>query len=102
MNSYFTLFLRRLINTTILVYSRPRQFSRNFANLLLPGAEMDFKAKTVFEDLKEEETMALTRFSLILSTEFCKWINCDLKDEEVLQGREEFSLAFARKSWPWR
>ena len=43
------------------------------------------------EDLEcDEDYMALTRFT-VLTMEFCKWINCDLRDEKVVQGREETS-----------
>ena len=29
--------------------------------------------------------MSLTRFT-VLTMEFCKWVNCDLRDEKVVQG----------------
>ena len=46
-----------------------------------------------FDDPTEhdiEDYAALTRF-LVVTLEFCKWLNCDLRDEKVLQGREESS-----------
>ena len=42
--------------------------------------------KKAFGDSEsEEDYMSLTRFT-VLTMEFCKWVNCDLRDEKVVQG----------------
>ena len=65
-------------------------FQRNLA-YLMSAVQAAFENKA-FADLQDEaELMALTRFSVVLVTEYCKWINCDLRDEKIDQGREETS-----------
>lgn len=71
-------------------------FVRNLA-YLLPSLAVAFESKKALENIEddEEDLRALTRCSVVLAMEFCKWINCDLKDEKILQGREETtSLCF--------
>ena len=41
-------------------------------------------------DLEEDDLSALARFAVV-TLEFCKWINCELKEEKIVQGIEDCS-----------
>ena len=64
------------------------EFSKNLTYLM--EAIKTALDKKAFDEVEAEDITALTRFC-VLTIEYCKWINCDLLDEKVLQGKEETS-----------
>ena len=62
------------------------EFSKNLT-YLMEAIKTAINNKA-FEETEDDDVVTLARLNVLI-IEFCKWLNCNLTDEKILQGREE-------------